>query len=174
MTLSSPHPGRDCFSVSTNNHRFDLHISYCANDIQARMPLVFLHRLQREPQEHHKQQRQEKTTQLQGAVSCTEDDRRPLLGLHQTLPHVSRRAPRTLARVAVMFSRVLTTNRLRTQLGPRQANDARRGFTTRMDPGGKLQQSATESQTGGEDRRFAQQRQQQRAEFPQTDEQETW
>lgn len=38
------------------------------------MPLVLMRRLQREPQEHHKQQGEEKTTQLQGAVSCAEDD----------------------------------------------------------------------------------------------------
>lgn len=135
---------------------------------------MFLHRLQRESQEHHKQQRQEETTQLQGAVSCAEDDRRLVLRLHQTLPHVSRRPPCTLAPVALMLSEVLTINRLRSQLGPCQANDTRRGFTTRVDHGGKLQQSATKSQTSGEDRQFAQQRQQQRAEFPQTDKQETW
>lgn len=57
------------------------------------MLLVLLHRFQRESQEHHKQQRQEKTTQLQGAVSCSEDDRHLVLRLHQTLPHVSRRPP---------------------------------------------------------------------------------
>lgn len=186
MTLFSLPPGRGCSSVSTYHHPSPCLIwispsvniflvSRLKDVLNERMPLVLMHRLQREPQEHHKQQGEEKTTQLQGAVSCAEDDWRLVLRLHQTLPHVSRRPPRVLASGSSdLLASNADLNPLRVQLGSRQADDARRGFTTRVDPGGKFQQSATKSQADGEDGQFAQQGQQQRADFPQTDEQEAW